>query len=697
MSQPAISSYFANRKRGAGSDFITNKAKVMILERNEDVESILQSPTVRRSTRATQKLTFDTKFEENVHQATTPKNRKRTVSEKTPGNKTPRTRGKKNVAEAGQQKLVDFVIKGLLSPKKMQSPLKTAIESPKLQEKSAFGSKDSNLNAERGMQTPVKQKIPSEPRPSASKKDTIQSLPLDKIKDKLGKSDRLTELKTKLNKIQQGLDRLDRMETERKALSTPKKTVEITNEIANKPKSLKKFDQLEVEVLSPRKEFTSPIKIQHTTPQKNPLMTPTKEYKTPTRRLFSPGKDPLMSPPRAPAHHRFQHLIETGRPTLQLPYKYRYILEVFKAVDTVCAMLHNRNEKITFKKLKPAVQRIMRKNFHESHLAQILHLFPEAFNFHIEKTRNFGSETKQETYQLVIVPNGVKLPSKKDIKEENLVKNADQSAMNPQILIERQEKLRNVLIEMVKDEHEKFLKTLDPPMNIDRKKLTRWHPDFDLEGVPEVKRGDLPQPPQEDRMTSAKDILSTARNLFNCGTDMEKALERLQEKKKKDAEEILATPLTDVPNANKNEPEPPAPSKNTQNLLKGVPASLLEKIRQKQAAKALDQMTRRPSQDKEATNYSRLPELARHIRNVFITERKGVLPFDVVLLKIQNSYRATLNNKEMEEHLRLIGKEIPNFLTFPVIRKQLYVKFAKDSNFQDVLTKLEQLAATKRV
>ena len=56
------------------------------------------------------------------------------------------------------------------------------------------------------------------------------------------------------------------------------------------------------------------------------------------KRLFSPTKSsPLkMSPVKAPAHQRFQHLIEQGTPTLQLPFKYRYLLEIFKAVDTVC-------------------------------------------------------------------------------------------------------------------------------------------------------------------------------------------------------------------------------------------------------------------------------------------------------------------------------------------------------------------------
>lgn len=428
-------------------------------------------------------------------------------------------------------------------------------------------------------------------------------------------------------------------------------------------------------------------------------MTPTKEAageRTPTRRLFSPTKNTLRSPTMEPAHKRFQHLVETGRPTLQLPHKYRYILEVFKSIDTVCAMLHNRNEKITFKKLKPAVQRMIRKNFHESHLAQIKHLYPDAYRFYIEKTRNFGSESKQETHQLVIVPNITeKTVDPKTGNVDNIFQKAEESSMNPQILIERSQKLTNILIDLVKDQHDKFLKSLDPPMNIDRKKLTRWHPEFDLEACPEVQRGDLPKPPEQEKIASAKEMLSTARNLFNCGTDMEKALERLQDRQKRESIEELATPLkdiSDIPTSSKSS----VPNQDiTSKLLKGVPKSLLDKIRQKQAAKALDVMTRRPSQEKEALSYGRLPELARHIRNVFVTERKGVLLLEHVLVKIENSYRGTLTKRELEDHIKLIVKELPDWVSLQNVRKQIYLKFAKDSHIKDILAKLEEIAAQK--
>jgi len=62
-------------------------------------------------------------------------------------------------------------------------------------------------------------------------------------------------------------------------------------------------------------------------------------------------------------------------------------------------------------------------------------------------------------------------------------------------------------------------------------------------------------------------------------------------------------------------------------------------------------MTRTPNADKEAALYSRLPELAKLIRNIFVAEKKGVLPMEAVIQKLDNSFRMKLTLQEMEEHI----------------------------------------------
>lgn len=622
-----------------------------------------------------------------------------------------------------QPKLVSFVKKGNLSPQKRPhdapSPVKRPIvpakkaTTPQKEEASvASTAAASPARAEFSPRTNA-QNVEKAGPSKASVSRALQlgkdkdSLSLEEIRSKLLNHPRLTELKTKLNKVQSTKDALKRMQEE--CLQEPTGPPSPGTALKN----LQKFTTFDVEVLvSPKKQLTSPTPI---------LRTPTKSSTTsasnnvtPKRlsNLMSPIKSPSTatpvtdgSPKKLPAYQRFQALTEEGTPSLQLPYKYRSLLELFKCTDTVCAMFHNRKEQITFKKLKPAVQRMARKNFYESHLAQIHHLFPDAFLLSQEMTKNYGSATKHETYQLVIRPNVKEKPEKTPKEtEDDFLGTLKNHAMNPQVMTERYQRFHRLLLEKVHDVHQVFLLSRDPPIKIDRAQVRRWHIDFNLEQCPEIEQAELPQAPNVERFSSAKDVLSTARNLFNCGTTMERALERLEEKKRQ-ASAATATSVSSQTSSNgeedkkpdvtklSNVEEPPTSANDmVASALKNVPKALLERIRAKQAAKALDQMTRRPSQDKEAMKYSRLPEIARHLRNVFVTERKNVLPLETPLVKIENSYRGKLTLQELEEHVKMIAQLVPSWLTLPEVRKVKYAKVAKDFDLAKVISILERKA-----
>lgn len=67
--------------------------------------------------------------------------------------------------------------------------------------------------------------------------------------------------------------------------------------------------------------------------------------------------------------------------------------------------------------------------------------------------------------------------------------------------------ISNIFItERVKDEHEKFLLTLETPMVIEKEKVMRWHPEFDVESCKEIERAELPQPLETEKAT-AKEVL----------------------------------------------------------------------------------------------------------------------------------------------------------------------------------------------
>lgn len=63
------------------------------------------------------------------------------------------------------------------------------------------------------------------------------------------------------------------------------------------------------------------------------------------------------------------------------------------------------------------------------------------------------------------------------------------------------------ITDMVKDEHEKFLLSLETPMYVPKEKILRWHPEFDVENCKVIKQADLPQPPNVEKITTAKDVL----------------------------------------------------------------------------------------------------------------------------------------------------------------------------------------------
>nr|CAD7205202.1 unnamed protein product [Timema douglasi] len=118
-------------------------------------------------------------------------------------------------------------------------------------------------------------------------------------------------------------------------------------------------------------------------------------------------------------------------------------------------------------------------------------------------------------------------------------------------------------------------------------------------------------------------------------------------------------------------------------------------VRAKQAAKALQVMTRSPDQDKEALQYSRLPEIARILRNLFVVEKKGVLPMDFVIQKLGHSYRESLTSLELKEHVHLLLRLLPGWLVLHNIRSTNYLKLSKNGDMSKVTNKLESLAAKK--
>ncbi|XP_016147693.1 DNA replication factor Cdt1-like [Sinocyclocheilus grahami] len=370
---------------------------------------------------------------------------------------------------------------------------------------------------------------------------------------------------------------------------------------------------------------------------------------------------------KPPAYQRYHTLAQDVPPGLTLPYQYKVLAEMFRSTDTIVGMLFNRSETVTFAKIKQGVQDMMHKRFEESHLGQIKGVYPSAYTFRQEKNiPSFSATAKRSSYQLTVEP----------VIEEEF--NGTRPVLSASRLLERRHIFHQNLVDVVKGHHKVSLASLNPPIVIPDDKLTRWHPRFNVDEVPNIKPSDLPQPPQTEKLTSAQEVLDKARALMT--PKMEKALANMA---LKTAETVCA-----------KEPETSAKSvakpAETPSALKGVSQSLLERIRAKEAQKVHAAMTRNPQQEVRLLMMSRLPELARILRNVFVAEKKPALIMELACNRMIASYRSPLSSDEMEKHLHLLAKLTPAWLTVHPIRKDMYLKLNKTMDLNIVLDKLNQ-------
>ncbi|NXX13298.1 CDT1 factor, partial [Podargus strigoides] len=396
---------------------------------------------------------------------------------------------------------------------------------------------------------------------------------------------------------------------------------------------------------------------------------------------------------KPPAYQRFHTLAQDLPPGLTLPYKFKVLAEMFRSVDTIAGMLFNRAETITFAKVKQGVQDMMRKQFEERHMGQIVAVYPTSYRLRQEKNiPTFGSGVKKSDYQLTLEP---------VLGEEE--KAGGRPHLAASRLLERRKEFNRNLVNIVKQHHQAFLAALSPPMVVPEEKLTRWHPRFNVDEVPDISPAELPRPPQEDRLSTAQEVLSTARGMLT--PKMEKALANLAVR---------------TAGAGAGEPvvsKAPSPA-STSSALKGVSQALLERVsnsvlavtpvlggparvsppsplpqvRAKEAQKLQALMTRDPRQEERLAMLGRLPAMARILRNVFVAEKKQALSMEVACARMADSYDTQMPPGEMEKHLHLFAELLPDWVGIHAIRTDTYIKLDKGKDLSLVTERLTKAA-----
>lgn len=87
-----------------------------------------------------------------------------------------------------------------------------------------------------------------------------------------------------------------------------------------------------------------------------------------------------------------------------------------------------------------------------------------------------------------------------------------------------------------------------------------------------------------------------------------------------------------------------------------------------------------------------LPELARIINSILVTEKKSVLPLRQMIEKIQYSYRGIMSASSVEEHIRLLHTVYPQWLEILNRGNVDYVKVDRKIDSNIVYQKMEENA-----
>ncbi|XP_051830749.1 DNA replication factor Cdt1 [Antechinus flavipes] len=375
----------------------------------------------------------------------------------------------------------------------------------------------------------------------------------------------------------------------------------------------------------------------------------------------------------APAYERFHTLAQAGPPGLTLPYKYKVLAEMFRSMDTVVGMLFNRSETVTFAKVKQGVQDMMRKRFEERNVGQIKTVYPASYRFRQERNiPTFNSNVKRSDYQLTIEP----------LLEQD--KDGERAAqLSASRLLQRRHTFSRNLVNLVKEQHKIFLASLNPPLVVPEDQLTRWHPKFNVDEVPDIVPAELPKPPQMDRIMTAREMLARARTMLT--PKMERALGQLALK--------TASPGSPPPPGSPGPSSPlnPASPSSSPGALKGISQALLERIRAKETQRLQAMMTRKPQQEERLLMLSRLPELARILRGVFVAEKKPALTMEVACARMVSSYRSSMTSGEMEKHLQVLSELLPDWLSLHQIRTDTYLKLDKSMDLAHISERLARV------
>ncbi|XP_065827867.1 DNA replication factor Cdt1-like [Oscarella lobularis] len=383
-----------------------------------------------------------------------------------------------------------------------------------------------------------------------------------------------------------------------------------------------------------------------------------------------------------PAYQKFEHLVrKESSVALELPQNYKSLAEKFHCVDTVVSLMGKRNETCTFHKLKSSVQEMSRKSFVEKNLGQMKTVFPTAYHFgQVKGLPWYGAQKEKPDYQLTVDINPFAV---EELERDGAVRQVGVDEKKPvttSLLLKRRTVFNRRLLGQVRKHHREFLASKE--VSIPDDQIRRWHPEFRLDQVPHVESSPLPEPPVVKRYSTASDMLETAR----AGMAPPKVIEALESTAAK-AKKCLEIKREDTKVLSVDKVTP-TEEKTKNSALNGVCQSLIEKIRAKERRRVEEEMTRDPATERQLSMMERLPEMCHILRSLFVSEKRGAIPWDSVIPKLQDSCSSGISQVAAGDHLELLRDVVPDWLTIITIRGTRYVKLNRNADTGKVIDKI---------
>ncbi|KAM3188300.1 hypothetical protein ACTXT7_000523 [Hymenolepis weldensis] len=348
-------------------------------------------------------------------------------------------------------------------------------------------------------------------------------------------------------------------------------------------------------------------------------------------------------------------------PELRLPFHMERLFELFRTCETIVSTLHNRSEICSFDKIKPAVQEVARCDFTDKTVGQFVALYPSAYSFRYDKQTDRITKLQLGSYTLVFIPNlrtdGTQMATDSPMKGHLIFTGTR--------LIQRRLIFYNAMLNRVKDAHKKFLISrfnLSESDLPDDTSLRRWHPAFALDtAVPEVEPGVLPPHPSDGsdiKITSARDavVAFRARALFREA----KVCEKIAAAKG----ELPATTsrsrsgLEDSPDSGVSSPV----KKPSDVELKGVSASLLAKVRDREKQMSLTLLQQPAATPSERAAFAALPATITQIWSALRGGSGRPVPITQVTSRLVQSSGSGLSPEEANSRLENLLTLMPNWV-----------------------------------